>query len=114
VSLVDTATEREVGQIAVCRGPVDVTASSADSGVAFVSCYSSGFVGVLDLHRGRQIQEIAVGDKPFGIAAGSADKRIFVCVGGSNRLVVLDGKIPSRILRRIALPGTPLQLAIAP
>jgi len=114
VSLVDTAHQREAAQIAVCRGPVDVTASSADSGIAFVSCYSGGLVGVVDVHRGRQIQEIVVGDKPFGIAASSSDRRIFVCVGGSNRLVILDGKIPSRIVRRIVVPGTPLQLAVAP
>jgi len=28
--------------------------------------------------------------------------------------VILDGKIPSRIVRRIVVPGTPLQLAVAP
>ncbi len=115
VSLLDTSSLREIAQIPVCRGPVDVaTASNRGSELGYVSCYSSGSLGVIDLEKKQMIQEIPVGDKPFGITARPRSGRVYVCVGGSNRLVVVDVNRPSRILRRIAIPGTPLQLALAP
>jgi YVTN family beta-propeller protein len=115
LSLLDTSSLREIAQIPVCRGPVDVaTAADRGSELGFVSCYGSGSVGVIDLDKKRTIQELSVGGKPFGITAHSNSGRVYVCVGTSNRIIVLDVNRPSRIVRRIPIPGTPLQLALAP
>jgi DNA-binding beta-propeller fold protein YncE len=109
ISLVDLASSREVVQIPVCRGAVDVTAASyRGSELGYVACYGAGTVGVVDFEKKRSIQDIPVGEKPFGIAGRPQSSRVYVCVGGSNRLAVLDGDYPSRIVRRIAVPGTPL------
>ncbi|MFL6414842.1 MAG: glycosyltransferase 87 family protein [Bryobacteraceae bacterium] len=115
ISLLDTANLRQLTQIPVCRGPVDVTvASYKGSELGYASCYSAGSVGVIDLEKRRAIQEIPVGEKPFGITARARENHVYVCVGGSNRLLILDANRPSRIIRRITIPGTPLQLALAP
>jgi YVTN family beta-propeller protein len=115
VSLIDGHNLREIARIPVCHGPVDVT-TAFDRGVelAYVSCFSGGSVGIVDLSKKQMIQEIPVGDKPFGITSGPGGRRIYVCVGGSNRLLILDVNRPSRILRKIIVTGSPFHLALAP
>jgi DNA-binding beta-propeller fold protein YncE len=79
-----------------------------------VTCFKEGSVGVLDIERHEQIQNIEVGDKPWDVAAGRDDKRVYVSVRGSNRIVVLETGSPSRILRRLDVGSDPTQIAIAP
>jgi YVTN family beta-propeller protein len=115
VSVVHTSSSRELAQIPVCGGPVDVV-TTQDSGVelAYVSCFAAGFVDVIDVDRLREIQRVPVGKEPFGIAVHPNGRRVYVCVGGSDRLVALETGRPSRVLRRIKLDGGPLQIAVAP
>lgn len=113
VSVLDTANSRELGQIPVCRGPVDVATSRSEGlELGYVSCFQDGSVGVVDIDRRQEIQRISVGEKPFGIAAHPNGGRVYVCVGGSNRVVVLETGRPSRILRRMMTEGNPLQIAV--
>lgn len=114
VSILDTASARQLVQIPVCEGPVDVVlAGRGNRELGYVSCFTAGSVAVVDIATHREIQRIAVGEKPFGIAAHPDGGRVYVCVGGANRLVVLETGEPSRILRRIRMDGNPLQAAIA-
>jgi YVTN family beta-propeller protein len=115
LSVLDTRSFRELAQIPVCAGPVDVV-TSVHAGVelAYVACFTSGAVGVIDIDRVTEIQRIAVGKNPFGVAVHPNGGRVYVCVGGSDRLVVLETGRPSRVLRRIQLTGSPLQVAVAP
>jgi YVTN family beta-propeller protein len=115
VSVVDTSGSRELTQIPVCAGPADVV-TTHDSGVelAYVSCFADGSVSVIDVDRLREIQRVPVGKEPFGIAVHPNGRRVYVCVGGSDRLVALETGRPSRVLRRIKLDGDPLQIAVAP
>jgi YVTN family beta-propeller protein len=115
VSIVDTRSFRELAQIPVCDEPVDV-GMSRHGGVelAYVACSASGSVDVIDVDRFEEIQRIAVGKKPFGIAVHPNGDRVYVCVSGFNRLVVIEAGRPSRVLRHIKLDGSPLQVAVAP
>ena len=111
VSLVDTRSFQELSQIPVCDEPVGVV-TSLHTGVelAYVACSASGSVDVIDVDQLKGIQRIAVGKNPFGIAVHPNGGRVYVCVGGSNRLVVLEAGRPSRVLRYIKLDGSPLQV----
>ncbi len=113
VSVIDTINARELAQIPVCQGPVDVAASAqGGSELGYVSCFKGGAVAVIDVDRRQEIQRIPVGDKPFGIAAHPDGSRIYVCVGGSNQLLVIQAGKPSRILRRMKLDGDPLRITV--
>jgi YVTN family beta-propeller protein len=120
VSVIDTVSAREVGRIAVCQGPIDV-ATSFQHGLGqdgpelgYVSCFKDGSVAILDINRRQEIQRIAVGHQPFGVAAHPDGGRIYVCVGGSNQLLVLQAGTPSRIIRCMRLNGNPLRLTVTP
>lgn len=113
VSVLDTRKAREVERVPVCDGPVDVAVAARDgSELAYVSCYKSGIVGVVDINRKQEVQRIVVGEKPFGMAPHPDGKRVYVCVGGANQLVVIETGQPSRIIRRIKLDGNPLRIAV--
>jgi YVTN family beta-propeller protein len=115
VSVIDTATARELAQIPVCQGPVDIaTSKQGGSELGYVSCFKAGAVAVIDVDQRKEIQRIPVGNKPFGIAAHPDGSRIYVCVGGSNQLVILQSGKPSRIWRRMKLDGNPLRITVAP
>jgi DNA-binding beta-propeller fold protein YncE len=58
------------------------------------------------------VQRIAVGEKPFGIAAHPRGGRVYVCVGGGQRIAVVEAGRPSRVVRRIQLDGNPLQITV--
>jgi YVTN family beta-propeller protein len=114
VSVIDTASAREVAQIPVCQGPVDVAAAKqGGSELGYVSCFKGGAVAVIDVDLRKEIQRIPVGSKPFGIAAHPDGGRIYVCVGGSNQLVIIQPGKPSRIWRSMKLDGNPLRITVA-
>jgi YVTN family beta-propeller protein len=114
LSLVDTGKSRQLEQISVCEGPVDVAvARQGRSNLAYLSCYKSGTVDIVDLLQRRPVQRLSVGAKPFGILAHPNQKRVYVCVGGTNELVVIEVGQPSRIVRRIKIDGNPLQIAVS-
>jgi len=113
VSLIDTVERREVAQIPVGQGPVDVAGSPENNRwFAYVSCFNEGAVSVVDVANRTETQRIPVGNKPFGIAAHPTNRLIYVCVGDSDRVVVLEGGGRGRILRYIPLQGNPLQIAV--
>ena len=115
LSVLDAADPRELAQIPVCRGPVDlVVAQTGGREIAWVSCFTEGAVAVVDVDRRQMVQRIPVGDKPFGIALHPDGGRVYVCVGGSSRIAALEARVPSRIVRRLELDGNPLQIAVAP
>lgn len=115
VSIIDTAAAHEPAQVPVCQGPVEVTTVlNGTSELAYVSCFKSGEVAVVDVEQRKEIERIFVGDQPFGLATHPAGGRVYVCVGRANDLVVLQVGAKTRILRRIKLGGNPLRTAIAP
>ena len=115
VSVIDTDTARELAQIPVCQGPVDVaTSNQGGSELGYVSCFKAGAVAVVDVDQHKEIQRIPVGSKPFGIAAHPDGTRIYVCVGGSNQLIIIQPGKPSRIWRSMKLDGNPLRITVAP
>jgi YVTN family beta-propeller protein len=115
ISVFDTASSRELAQVPVCQGPTAlVTVSRGRREFAYVTCFKEGSVGVLDIEQHEQIQNIEVGNKPSDVAASRDDKRVYVSVRGSNRIVVLETGSPSRILRRLDVGPDPTQIAIAP
>ena len=115
LSVLDTAEAKESFQISVCGGPLDVTTAVAGgTDLAYVSCFKEGAVGVVDLNRREMIQRIAVGDRPQGMTTHPDGTRVYVCVGGPDRILTLETGRLSRVVRRLVLDGTPLQIAVAP
>jgi YVTN family beta-propeller protein len=115
VSVIDVATGREIAQVPVCQGPADVATSVRDRmELAYVSCFIGGAVATLDIDGQRQMQQLAVGDKPLGIVVHPDGGRIYVAAGGSNSLIIIQAGRPNRILRRMKIDGNPLLLALAP
>lgn len=115
LSVINTAEGRSEGSISVCQGPIDLaTTQEGDDELAFVSCFKSGSVGVVDVRQRRQIQTITVGKNPFGVAAHPGKGRIYVCVSGSDLLAVIRTEQPRGVIRRIPLDGDPLQIAVRP
>jgi YVTN family beta-propeller protein len=114
LSVLDTAGRREAAQFEVCKGPVDVAAARVgESDLAYASCFTDGAVAVVDVERREVVERIAVGEKPLGMAAHEGTRRVYVCVGGSQRIAILEPGRPSRVVRRIQLDGNPLQIAVA-
>lgn len=115
ISVVDVKSFQELSEIPVCDEPVDVVTSLHGSmELAYVTCFAGGSVDVIDVDRLEKIQRIAVGKEPFGIAVHPKGGHVYVCVGGSRRLVVLEAGRPSRVLRNIKLDGGPVQITVAP
>ncbi|HYK89112.1 MAG TPA: glycosyltransferase 87 family protein [Acidobacteriota bacterium] len=115
VSVVGLREHRELVRISTGRGPVDIAVPprGADE-FAYVTCFDAGTVSVLDVSRNREVARLPVGNHIFGIAAHPDDERLYVCSGGTDEIVVLRGGTRAGILRRIPLPGSPLQLTVVP
>ena len=92
VSVIDVERQSDLGEVAVCEGPVDVALSAEDGEEwVYVVCFSEGAVSVVDVERLTETQRIPVGEHPFGIIAHPTRNCLYVAVGGSNWVVVLDG-----------------------
>lgn len=115
ISVIDTGNAREITQIPVCEGPVDVAAYVRNGRpMAYVSCFKGGSVAVVDLARKKEIERVAVGNRPFSIDWVPGGDRLYVCVGGSNELVIIQPGSKNRIIRRMKLEGNPLRMAVSP
>lgn len=111
ISVVDTEAKHELTQIPVGRGPVDVvTVGSRSFEEAYVSCFAGGTLSIVSIEQRRQIQQIAIGGKPQGLEIHPDGGRVYVAVRGINEIVVLESGTPSRILRRISVPGGPARM----
>ncbi len=113
ISVVDTGTKRELTQIPVGRGPVDVvTVGSGGLEEAWVSCFAGGVLSIVSIAQRQQVQQIPIGGKPQGLETHPDGGRVYMAVRELNEVVVLSCSRPSRILRRISVPGGPARMTV--
>jgi len=114
VSIIDVESGAELAVSPVCKGPVDLTSVKVKNReIAFVTCYAAGTIIALDLQSRQILSTLQVGDHPFGIEADVRRGNLYVCVGGSGKLLVLRAAPTLSILRSISLGGNPLRLALS-
>ncbi|MGH2829919.1 MAG: hypothetical protein ACRDJM_05500 [Actinomycetota bacterium] len=79
----------EINTIPVGSAPGAV-AHYPDAGRVFVGNTGSGTVSVIDEYGGFVIRDVAVGPAPHGIAVDRQLSRVYVAIGESNQVVVLN------------------------
>jgi YVTN family beta-propeller protein len=115
ISIVDTAARKELTQIAVGRGPLDVITTCGERQErAWITCFNEGAVSVVALDRCKEIQRIVTGGKPQGVDTHPSGERVYVAVRERNELIVINTLPPHCVLRRISMPGGPARMAIMP
>jgi YVTN family beta-propeller protein len=102
VSVIDTATNRVVGRVAVGANPNDMTL--ADDGRLFVACSGDNTVQVIDTHSLAVTEKIATtlhprapeGSTPDALALDKRRGLLYVANADNNDLAVVDIKKPGR------------------
>ena len=56
---------------------------------------------------------VPIGNKPEGVVADPVTRRVAVALTDPDELVIVDGRRPGRVLRRVPLPGAPRHLRLA-
>jgi aldose sugar dehydrogenase len=81
--------------------------------VIYVAGRASGTVWALDGASGAVLQQIEVGGGPMAIVVDPMQQRVFVVCDTTNELVAIDAT-DQTIAGRLALPGQPSGMALAP
>ena len=89
-SVPNPLTHRVLGRVSVCADPFGVAVDDL-SHKAYVACFSSGQVAVIDGQAARLLKMIQVGPEPSWVAVDSARHRVFVTLHGNDHLAVIDG-----------------------
>jgi YVTN family beta-propeller protein len=89
LAVVDTATRRLVGEIAVGNLPHGICLSP-DGGAAYVSNRGADTVSVIDLSAMAVIDTIVVGDEPHGVVTDVTGRVLYVANAGSADISVVD------------------------
>ncbi len=114
ISVIDVVEGRELAKIPVCSSPTGLVTSRRNGvELAYVICSGSASVSVIDVDHSAEVQRIALGEQPVGLAARPDSGRVYVSLGASNRIVVLETGAPSRILRRMQMDASPAAIAVA-
>ncbi len=95
VSVIDTAAERVVAEIATGRGHHEI-AFSADSRLAFVSNRSDGTVSVIDTAKLSRVTDLKPGPLPIAIAYSPLAKALYVADGEAGTVSVYDDQTLER------------------
>jgi YVTN family beta-propeller protein len=110
VSVVDTETEKVVGEIPNTRG-VHGIAIAADLGKGFTSNGRANTVTVFDLKTLAASGEVKTGDKPDAILYDPSTHRVFAFNGHSSDVTVIDAG-STKVLATLPLGGAP-EFAVA-
>jgi YVTN family beta-propeller protein len=115
VSFVDLEAFRVIGDVKVTGQPNSI--ALAPRGYrAFVSTYGrtrEGFIHIIDIRERSLIGSIKVGASPFAVTVSPITEMVYVVMGGSNEVWVID---PDRqqILSKIPVGEVPDGIAITP
>jgi YVTN family beta-propeller protein len=115
ISVVDTEGLKELTQISVGRGPVDVVAIQNERiQRAWITCFREGAISVVDLNQLKETKRIVTGGKPQGLEVRPNEERVYVAIRELNEIAILATSEPLSILRRIKMDGGPARMAILP
>lgn len=70
-------------------------------------------VAVVDLTTQKEVDDIAVGARPHGLAVQADGRRLFTTIESNNTLKIID-TATDRVLATVALTGRPNQCAVTP
>lgn len=110
LTLVDTATQAVIAEVAVGRDPRTVAVAG---GRAYVANRGSRTVSVVDIDRRETVAELEAGYRPYGVVADPARGRVYVSIQGENRIIGLDAATHEVISSR-TVPALPSGLALSP
>jgi YVTN family beta-propeller protein len=112
ICVVDTATRRKVGEIAVGLQPIDVT-FSPDGSRAFVTNQHDDTVSVIDAATRRVISTIPVGGEPHGLLTDRAGRNLYVLDMTSDSISVID-TITLKPIKRLSASRSPWSMSLSP
>ena len=85
-----------------------------DGKLVYVSNGRGESVAVIDVARRKQVKLFdGVGARPWGIGVSADGKQLFTANGPSNDVSITDAAT-GKVLKRVAVGGTPWGLAVAP
>lgn len=99
VAVIDTASNRVVGTIAVPKGPHGVVVTP-DGRKVYVSSDGDSKVTVIDTTTDRAVTSVEVGPNPHGLAVSADGGRVLVSAWGANEAIIID-TTSDRIVGRI-------------
>ncbi len=114
VSILDTASQTKLGEIALQGKPHGV-AVTADGSTLYVAEYGAGTVAVIDTANREVTSRIAVGQWPTGLAVADASQRLYVGNQDSHTVSVVDlHRSPPVSIKEIPVIREPYGLAVTP
>jgi YVTN family beta-propeller protein len=99
VAVIDTASNRVVGTIAVPKGPHGLVVTP-DGRKVYVSSDGDSSVTVIDTTTDRAVAKVEVGPNPHGLAVSADGTRVLVSAWGANEALFID-TTADRIVGRI-------------
>ena len=109
LTLIDTATQAVIAEVATGRDPRTVAVAG---GRAYVSNRGSRTVSVVDIDRRETVAEVEAGYRPYGVVADPARDRVYVSLQGEGRIISLDAAT-YEVLSSRPVPALPSGLALS-
>ncbi len=106
VEVIDASTRKPVLQLAPTPG-VHGAAVAPEVGRIFTSDGAADEVGVFDMHTGRLVRTVKVGQHPDAIVYEAATKRVFAFNGRSNDVTAIDANTLQVLAASIPAGGRP-------
>ncbi len=110
VAVVDTRSQRKIGEIAVGRKPQEI-AFTPDGTLAFVTNRLDDSVSVIDVRSQRVVETLAVGDEPHGVVVDTRGRFAYVLNTLNNDISVIDVATLTEV-KRLAAGNRPWSAAI--
>src|SRR5690349_5240810 len=89
VTVIDPASDKVVGQIAVSPNPHGIE-PSPDGARFYVSSESKDVLDVVDRKSGQIIRKVPIGTRPNNVAITRDGKRVYICIRGESWVDVVD------------------------
>jgi len=113
VSVIDTATNAIVANVAVGNGVLGVAVSRDDTRVYVTRRSGPNAVAVIDATSNTLAATVPVGTDPFGVAVNPAGTRVYTANNGSNNVSVIDTST-NTVTATIPVGGSPWGIAVSP
>ncbi|RMG00828.1 MAG: hypothetical protein D6741_06155, partial [Planctomycetota bacterium] len=110
VAVVDTRSQRKIGEIAVGRKPQEI-AFTPDGTLAFVTNRLDDSVSVIDVRSQRVVETLDVGDEPHGVVVDTRGRFAYVLNTLNNDISVIDVATLTEV-KRLAAGNRPWSAAI--
>jgi YVTN family beta-propeller protein len=98
ISIIDPATDRIAGEIAVSPNPHGIV-PSPDGARFYVSSESKDVLDVVDRKSNTVIRRIPIGTRPNNVAITEDGRRVYVCIRGETFVDVVDTGSLERVAR---------------